>query len=249
MLESMLEAQGLHEGERRLGTLSAVALAHVGIGIAILAVTATIVHPIPPAHVRPVLVTTSRIRLDDLSPRPASLPAKLGSKTDRSGGKTVAPAPPRELMPTTTPDRITEVTPETSSPGREGPGDGDRGDPNGSPNGVPDGSGDVGVDGNGSGPADPVFLTGEMQKPVLLEKVEPEYPIMARRIGMGGRVTLQAVIAPDGSVESVEVLASKNPLFNQAAVDAVSKWRYRPALMNGSPVRVYFTVVVDFVVR
>ena len=163
--------------------------------------------------------------------------------------RNLAPIPPREAEPRTTPDRITEVTPETPSIGTEGPGTGDQGEPNGSRDGVPGGNGDVGVDGSGGGPAEPMLMTGEMQKPVLLEKVEPDYPIMARRVGMGGRVTLQAVIAPDGSVESVEVLASKNPMFNQAAVDAVRKWRYRPALMNGSPVRVYFTVVVDFVVR
>jgi TonB family protein len=57
------------------------------------------------------------------------------------------------------------------------------------------------------------------------------------------------VVAEDGSVESVEVLASTNPLFTDAAVDAVRKWRYRPASMGGRPVRVFFSVVVDFVVR
>jgi protein TonB len=60
---------------------------------------------------------------------------------------------------------------------------------------------------------------------------------------------VRAVIAPDGSVESVEVVSSTNPMFNDAAVDAVRRWRYRPALMNGRPVRVYFSVVVDFLVR
>jgi TonB family protein len=57
------------------------------------------------------------------------------------------------------------------------------------------------------------------------------------------------VIGLDGGVESAEVLASTNPLFDRAAADAVRKWRYRAATMNGAPVRVYFTVVVDFVVR
>jgi outer membrane biosynthesis protein TonB len=38
-------------------------------------------------------------------------------------------------------------------------------------------------------------------------------------------------------------------LFDEAAVEAVGKWRYRPALMNGKPVRVYFSVVVSFVAR
>ena len=92
-------------------------------------------------------------------------------------------------------------------------------------------------------------ITGEMVRPVLLVKSEPMYPQSARRAGLGGRVTLRAVIAEDGSVESVEVFSSTNSLFDQAAVDAVRTWRYRPALMNGRPVRVYFSVVVSFTVR
>ena len=92
-------------------------------------------------------------------------------------------------------------------------------------------------------------LTPEMIRPVLLVKVEPSYPQVARRAGLGGHVTLRAVIAEDGSVEAVAVFGSTNPLFDEAAVDAVSKWRYRPALMNGRPVRVYFSVVVNFLVR
>jgi protein TonB len=94
-----------------------------------------------------------------------------------------------------------------------------------------------------------VYLTGDMVRPVLLSRVEPSYPQVARRAGLGGRVTVRAVIAEDGSVDTVEVLASTNSLFNEAAVDAVRKWRYRPARMNGGPVRVYFSVVVDFLVR
>jgi len=92
-------------------------------------------------------------------------------------------------------------------------------------------------------------VTGDMARPVLLVKVEPSYPQAARRAGLGGRVTVRAVIAEDGSVESVEVFTSTNPLFNEAAVDAVRRWRYRPALMGGRPVRVSLSVVVDFLVR
>jgi protein TonB len=88
-----------------------------------------------------------------------------------------------------------------------------------------------------------------MVRPLLLVKVEPSYPLAARRAGLSGRVTVSAVIGLEGGVESAEVLASSNPLFDQAALDAVRKWRYRPATMNGRPVRVFFTVVVDFVVR
>jgi protein TonB len=88
-----------------------------------------------------------------------------------------------------------------------------------------------------------------MTKPMLLVKVEPTYPDVARMARLSGRVTISAVIGLDGSVESAEVLASTSPLFSDTAIGAVRKWRYRPALMNGKPVRVYFTVVVDFSLR
>ena len=250
MFESTVEAQGLHESERKFGAMSVAALAHVGIGLAILAVTALIVPPVklPEPPPPPVVITSGRILLDDSSPRLASAPKK-GSETPKASKAILTPPVPEAPTPHETTDAPPITTPVDPPSGPDGDGSGPKGVPNGSLTGVPDGTGpgDGGPGGGGTG--DPVPLSGDMQKPVLLEKIEPEYPIVARRAGLGGRVTLQAVIAPDGSVESVEVLASINPIFNRAAVDAVRRWRYRPALMNGSPVRVYFTVVVDFVVR
>ena len=254
MFESTLEAQGLHDGDRRVGTLSAAALAHLGIGLAIVAVTASIVPPVHPPDPPPgPFAIVSMIPLGDVAPKPASAPKK-GTDTAKPGRalapRRVVPDVPPEVTPAALPTPESNAAPD----GPELPGEGTQGDPNGSRFGIPgstgDGDGDgVGVgSGDGTG-VDPRELTGDMVRPVLLEKVSPSYPRVARQAGLGGRVTVRAVIAPDGSVESVEVFASTNPLFNDAAVDAVRKWRYRPALMNGRPVRVYFSVVVDFLVR
>jgi protein TonB len=251
MFESTLAAQGLHERERKLGTMSAVALAHLGIGLAILAVTALVVPPIriPEPPIRGISITTERIRLDDLSSPSKPPAAKKGSASPKAPTTLVTPPVPEPQTPHPPTDLPVVALPVDAPPGPGGKDDGPLGDPDGSPTGVPGGQGhDTGGSGDG-GNGDPALITGDMQRPVLLQKVEPEYPIVARRAGLGGRVTLQAVIAPDGSVESVEILASTNPIFNAAAVDAVRRWRYKPALMNGAPVRVYFTVVVDFVVR
>jgi len=239
MFESTLEAQGLNVGERRLGTLSAAALAHVGIGLAIVAVTALIVPPVHPPDPPPgPFAIVTMIPLGDVAPKPAPAPKK-GTDTAKPG-RTLAP-------PQVLPAPESDAAPD----GPDLPGEGTRGDPNGSTLGIPGGIGDDdGGAGPGDGPGvDPVELTGDMVRPVLLEKVSPSYPRVARQARLGGRVTVRAVIAPDGSVESVEVFSSTNPLFNDAAVEAVRRWRYRPALMNGRPVRVYFSVVVDFLVR
>jgi len=90
----------------------------------------------------------------------------------------------------------------------------------------------------------------EVAPPELVEKVNPVYPEEMRAARATGKVILQAVIDEEGMVSAVEVLrgSSHAPLDN-AAVDAVRQWRYRPATLEGKPVKVYFTVVVDFVLE
>ena len=85
--------------------------------------------------------------------------------------------------------------------------------------------------------------------PVLVKKVEPAYPDVARRARIEGKVTLQAVVQTNGDVGEVSVLASTNPMFNESAIAAVRQWKYKPALQNGRPVAVYYTVVVKFTLR
>ncbi len=63
-----------------------------------------------------------------------------------------------------------------------------------------------------------------------------------------GRVVLMARIGPDGAVADVEVISSTAPGvgFEQAAVEAVRRWVWRPAEVDGRPVAVSMTVVVQF---
>jgi protein TonB len=96
------------------------------------------------------------------------------------------------------------------------------------------------------GEDEPIIVTGDMVPPKLVNRVHPQYPELARKARLEGRVFLQAVITTDGSVREVTVLRSSNPLFNDVAVEAVRQWRYEPALQGGRPVTVYFTVIVDF---
>jgi TonB family protein len=56
---------------------------------------------------------------------------------------------------------------------------------------------------------------------------------------------VEARIGEDGSVEDARVLRSI-PLLDQAAIDAVMQWRFRPTLLNGKPVPVIMTVTVNF---
>jgi protein TonB len=99
----------------------------------------------------------------------------------------------------------------------------------------------------GTGTA-PLVVGGDVTAPELIHRVEPEYPELARLGRLQGKVILEAIINKDGDVEQIKVLRG-NQQFNDAAMEAVRQWKYRPALQSGRPVAVYFTVVVEFSLR
>lgn len=62
----------------------------------------------------------------------------------------------------------------------------------------------------------------------LITRVEPEYPDTLKRLYIGGIVRVQAVIAPDGTVQSTELIGG-NPILGQNAMRAVRQWKYAQA--------------------
>jgi protein TonB len=98
----------------------------------------------------------------------------------------------------------------------------------------------------GVGDEVPMRITAAVKQPELINRVEPPYPEIARRARIEGVVILEAVITKTGTVEEVKVLRALHPVMDQAAINAVKKWKYKPATLNGRPVKVYFTVTVTF---
>jgi protein TonB len=92
---------------------------------------------------------------------------------------------------------------------------------------------------------EPLYLTGDVRPPERTSFVKPEYPEVARKARAEGKVILEIVVGRTGDVEGVRVLKS-SPLFDQAAIEAVRKWKYQPALQGGRPIKVYLTVRVEF---
>ncbi len=80
---------------------------------------------------------------------------------------------------------------------------------------------------------------------LLVHKVVPQYPVIAKQAHVQGSVVLQAVIAKDGSIENVQVVSGPATLAS-AAVNAVKQWRYKPYYLNGQPVEVQTTINVNF---
>ncbi len=79
---------------------------------------------------------------------------------------------------------------------------------------------------------------------LLIQRVEPAYPPLARQIRREGTVELHAIIANDGSIRSLQVVEG-DAFFYQSALDAVRQWRYKPTFLNGLPVEVdtHITVI------
>jgi periplasmic protein TonB len=80
---------------------------------------------------------------------------------------------------------------------------------------------------------------------LLVRKVTPTYPPLARQARIQGTVVLRAVISKDGSIEGL-TLVSGHPMLVQSALEAVKQWKYRPYLLNGEPVEVDTEVQVNF---
>jgi protein TonB len=89
-----------------------------------------------------------------------------------------------------------------------------------------------------------VRVSGLVQEAKLLDRVQPIYPPLAVQTRREGRVELRAIIATDGSIQSLEVL-SGDALFIQSALTAVRQWRYSPTTLHGQPVEVdtHITVI------
>ena len=91
----------------------------------------------------------------------------------------------------------------------------------------------------------PVRVGDHIKPPLRIKGAMPAYPDIARMARVQGIVIIEAVIAPDGTVEQARVLRSQ-PLLDEAALAAVRGWEYTPTLLNGRPTAVIMTVTVNF---
>jgi protein TonB len=80
---------------------------------------------------------------------------------------------------------------------------------------------------------------------LLIKKVTPVYPQLAKQARIQGSVVLQAEISKEGTIQNLQLI-SGHPMLAPAAIEAVKQWRYKPYLLNGEPVAVETQVVVNF---
>lgn len=100
------------------------------------------------------------------------------------------------------------------------------------------------------GPAiGPMQISGNVLAPVRIFAPDPHYPEEARHARVQGVVILQTIIDILGNVTDVKVLKGLPSGLTESAVEAVSRWRFNPATLDGDPVAVYYLVTVSFSVQ
>jgi TonB family protein len=128
----------------------------------------------------------------------------------------------------------------TTDPGEVKPPEYGDGQPNLPTNLIDNGSGKTDVR-----PGPTRFSVSHLSEAQLVNRVEPVYPHIAALTGIQGQVKLHAIIARDGSIQSLNAI-SGHPLLVRAALDAVGQWRYRPYYLNGEAVEVETFITVNF---
>ena len=94
-------------------------------------------------------------------------------------------------------------------------------------------------------PSRPVRVGGNIQAPRAIFSPQPDYPVLAKQAKITGDVLINAVIDADGNVVELKAV-SGHPLLIHSAIQAVSKWKYQPTILNGVPVAVELIVTVNF---
>jgi protein TonB len=94
---------------------------------------------------------------------------------------------------------------------------------------------------------DEAFNVADLEKrPEAVSQTPPTYPPELRKAKIEGVVTLVFVLSEEGRVEDPRVDTSSRPEFEKPALDAIRKWRFKPGMKDGQPVRTYIRVPMRF---
>jgi periplasmic protein TonB len=128
----------------------------------------------------------------------------------------------------------------------------------GVPGGVPGGSMSGVIGGIGTAPPPPpppkpatpkrIRVGGQVENAKQIFAPAPEYPQIAKMARVQGVVRLAAIISENGTIQDLKLISGP-PLLVKAAMDAVSRWRYQPTLLNGDPVQVDTEIDVNFTLQ
>lgn len=210
---------------------------------------------------------TNDVLFVTMAPPPPPPPAGSGRTATPTARPAVEPpasvAPEQPVQPVDTPEDLPDPVPGDQVAEVETPG----GHPDGVDGGQEGGRQDGVVGSTGTGPVgsigigitaalppapveeQPIRVYGAVQRPELLHGSQPRYSEMARRARIQGTVILEAVIDQQGRVTDLRVLKGLPMGLDQSALDAVREWRFKPATLEGRPVKVFYTLTVNFQIQ
>jgi periplasmic protein TonB len=89
----------------------------------------------------------------------------------------------------------------------------------------------------------------DKEPPVPVRTVSPQYPGDMQRQGIAGVVTLRCTIDEHGDVSNAVVVKSSADIFAQPAIEALQRWKFKPAKLDGKPVSTQALIPIHFVVN
>ena len=92
------------------------------------------------------------------------------------------------------------------------------------------------------------YEIGDIDQPITaIVKLNPVYPMRARRLGIEGYVTIKLLISEEGLVEQTEILKSQpEGVFESSVLHATSSWKFTPGTIDGRPVKTFVTTTIRF---
>jgi TonB family protein len=262
MFETALPTRS--RNRRRWAAFPAAVGLHLTALVAVVAADYWSLNPVTPPTVNAVFHTVS------LPPPPAPLAGGGARPQPRPQPQPEPVKPDQPVQPTVIEDLepvaaeapqlpVTLFDPSATGPAGPGiPGGSETGHPDGVPGGSDTGDPAAVFPATGSGsvpplaaPSGPIRMNARVKGPEIIPgtRVEPRYPEPARRVRLQGAVILEAVIDEHGNVTGVRVVKGMPMGLEQAAIEAVSRWKFQPATLDGRPVAVYFNLTVNFFVR
>jgi periplasmic protein TonB len=221
-------ARGERRPARRRPLVLVSVLGHLGI-LLVAAIVSARQSPAPP-QAEPVLVRLSMPRGRPRAAQVAAVPRKARSAPrQRLAQPALVPPPPVELPP---PEPVEEVEGASGAQAEE---------PEALPGGAPEGA---------PAPEQALELRDVARPPSVALRVTPVYPREARQARVEGTVLLRVIVGRDGAVEPGIRVVRSIPALDAAAIAAIERWRFSPALgHSGQPVRVIIEVPFQFFLR
>lgn len=90
------------------------------------------------------------------------------------------------------------------------------------------------------------YAAASPSKPAILSKVLPTYPAACMQAGVEGRVIVEGLVNARGEIIGVNAVRAPDPELAEAAVTAVSQWKFTPATKDGAPTDAVVRIPVEF---